>query len=57
MPNARVAKALEYFDALYRVEALAIGDLPAGLTRADYTYDLWQKHRGAAAGRLACRGA
>lgn len=44
MPNARVAKALEYFQALYRVEALAKGDLPAGLTRADYTYDLRQKH-------------
>ena len=44
MPNARVAKALEYFQALYRVEALAKGDLPAGQTRADYTYDLRQKH-------------
>jgi transposase len=43
-PNARVAKALEYFLALYRVEALAKGDLPAGQTRADYTYDLRQKH-------------
>jgi hypothetical protein len=43
-PNARVAKALEYFQALYRVEALAKGDLPAGQTRADYTYDLRQKH-------------
>jgi transposase len=43
-PNARVAKALEYFQALYRVEALAKGDLPAGLTRGDYTYDLRQKH-------------
>lgn len=44
MPNARVAKALEYFQALYRVEALAKGDLPAGKTRVDYTYDLRQKH-------------
>jgi len=43
-PNARVAKALEYFQALYRVEALAKGDLPAGQTRADYTYGLRQKH-------------
>lgn len=43
-PNARVAKALEYFQALYRVEALAKGDLPADITRADYTYDLRQQH-------------
>lgn len=43
-PNARVAKALEYFQALYRVEALAKGDLPAGLTRADYAYGLRKKH-------------
>ncbi|MEX3968948.1 IS66 family transposase, partial [Paraburkholderia sp. EG286B] len=43
-PNARVAKALEYFQALYRVEALAKGDLPAGKTRAEYTYELRQKH-------------
>lgn len=43
-PNARVAKALEYFQALYRVEALAKGDLPAGQTRADYTYRLRQQH-------------
>lgn len=44
VPNARVAKALEFFQALYRVEALANGNLPAGLTRVDYTYDLRQKH-------------
>jgi transposase len=43
-PNARLAKVLEYFQALYRVEALAKGDLPAGQTRADYTYDLRQKY-------------
>ncbi|VVD30245.1 IS66 family transposase [Paraburkholderia dioscoreae] len=43
-PNARVAKALEYFQALYRVEALAKGNLPAGQTRADYTYRLRQQH-------------
>jgi transposase len=43
-PNARVAKALEYFQALYRVEALAKGDLPAGQTRPDYTYRLRQQH-------------
>ncbi|MGF6483409.1 hypothetical protein QFZ91_005636 [Paraburkholderia sp. JPY419] len=35
-PNARVARALEYFQVLYRVEALTKGDLPAGQTRADY---------------------
>jgi transposase len=43
-PNARVAKALEYFQALYRVEALAKGELPDGQTRPDYTYGLRQKH-------------
>jgi len=43
-PNARVAKALEYFQILYRVEALAKGDLPDGQSRADYTYRLRQQH-------------
>ncbi|NUX58482.1 IS66 family transposase [Paraburkholderia youngii] len=43
-PNARVARALEYFQALYRAEALAKGDLPAGQTRADYAYRLRQLH-------------
>ena len=44
VPNARVEKALEYFRQLYRVEALAKDDLPAGRTRAEYTYELRQKH-------------
>jgi transposase len=43
-PSARVAKALEYFQALYQVEALAKGDLPDGETRAGYTYRLRQEH-------------
>ena len=43
-PNARVAKALEYFQSLYRVEALAKGDLPEGETRTSYTYRLRQQH-------------
>jgi transposase len=43
-PSARVAKALEYFQALYQVEALAKGELPDGETRADYTYRLRQEH-------------
>lgn len=43
-PSPRVAKALEYFQALYQVEALAKGKLPDGETRADYTYRLRQQH-------------
>jgi transposase len=43
-PSARVAKALEYFQALYQVEALAKGDLPDGETRVGYTYRLRQEH-------------
>lgn len=43
-PSLRVAKALEYFQALYQVEALARGELPDGETRVDYTYRLRQQH-------------
>lgn len=43
-PSPRVAKALEYFQALYQVEALARGELPDGETRVDYTYRLRQQH-------------
>lgn len=42
--NARVAMAPEYFQAPYRVGALANGDLSVSQTRADYTYDLRQQH-------------
>jgi transposase len=43
-PSARVPKALEYFQSLYQVEALAKADLPEGETRVDYTYRLRQEH-------------
>lgn len=43
-PNPRVTKALEYFQALYQVEALAKGELPGGETRVGYTYRLRQQH-------------
>lgn len=43
-PSPRVAKAIEYFQALYQVEALAKGELPDGETRVDYTYRLRQQH-------------
>lgn len=43
-PSPRVAKALEYFQALYQVEALAKGELPDGESRVDYTYRLRQQH-------------
>ncbi len=43
-PSPRVAKALEYFQALYQVEALAKGELPNGETRVDYMYRLRQHH-------------
>lgn len=43
-PSPRVAKALEYFQALYRVEALARGELPEGETRVEYTYRLRKQH-------------
>lgn len=43
-PSPRVAKALEYFQALYQVEALAKGELPDGETRVGYTCRLRQQH-------------
>ncbi|CAJ0785286.1 IS66 family transposase [Ralstonia chuxiongensis] len=43
-PSARVTKALEYFQALYQVEALAKGKLPEDETRIGYTYRLRQQH-------------
>jgi transposase len=43
-PDGRARKALEYFKALYQVETLAHGKLPAGQTREDYTYRLRQQH-------------
>jgi hypothetical protein len=43
-PGGRAAQALEYFKALYQVEALAKADLPEGKTRANYTYQLRQQH-------------
>jgi transposase len=43
-PSPRVAKALEYFQALYQVETLAKGELPDGETRVEYTYRLRQQH-------------
>jgi len=39
-PSPRVAKALEYFQALYQVEALAKGELPDGETRVGYRHRL-----------------
>ncbi|MFP3614595.1 IS66 family transposase, partial [Paraburkholderia sp. SIMBA_050] len=43
-PGGRAAQALEYFKALYQVEALAKADLPEGETRVDCTYRLRQQH-------------
>ncbi len=43
-PSPRVAKALEYFQALYQVEARAKGKLPDGETRGGYTHRLRQQH-------------
>jgi hypothetical protein len=43
-PSPRVTRALEYFQALYQLEALAKGELPDGETRVDYTYRLRQQH-------------
>ncbi|WP_367395284.1 IS66 family transposase [Cupriavidus sp. Agwp_2] len=43
-PGARVLKALEYFKALYQVEALAKAELPEGETRVNYRYRLRQQH-------------
>jgi transposase len=43
-PDGRSKQALEFFRALYQVETLASGTLPAGVTRVDYTYRLRQEH-------------
>uniref|UniRef100_UPI002028D33C IS66 family transposase n=2 Tax=Caballeronia TaxID=1827195 RepID=UPI002028D33C len=43
-PGARIEKALEFFQALYQVEALARQDRPEGESRVDYTYRLRQQH-------------
>ena len=43
-PGGRALAALAYFKALYQVETLARKELPEGLTRADYTYQLRQEH-------------
>lgn len=43
-PGGRAAQALEYFKALYQVEALAKADLPEGKMRVNYTYQLRQQH-------------
>ncbi|MGF6633869.1 IS66 family transposase [Paraburkholderia sp. MM6662-R1] len=43
-PGGRAGQALEYFKALYQVEALAKADMPEGETRVDYTYRLRQQH-------------
>ncbi|HEY2624757.1 MAG TPA: IS66 family transposase [Dyella sp.] len=43
-PGGRAAQALEYFKALYQVEALAKADPPQGETRVDHTYRLRQQH-------------
>ncbi|HJW57936.1 MAG TPA: IS66 family transposase [Burkholderiaceae bacterium] len=43
-PGGRAAQALEYFKALYHVETLAKGDVPAGEMRVAHTYRLRQQH-------------
>lgn len=43
-PSERIAQALEFIKVLYRVEALAKGELPEGETRHAYTYRLRQMH-------------
>ena len=43
-PGGRAAQALEYFKALYQVEALVRADLPEGESRVDHTYRLRQQH-------------
>ncbi|KVX96447.1 hypothetical protein WL11_26960 [Burkholderia ubonensis] len=43
-PSPRVTKALEFFQALYQVEALAKQTLPEGETLTDYRYRLRQQH-------------
>jgi len=42
--DGRAKQALEMIGRLYKVEALAKGELPAGRTRAEYTYSLRQQH-------------
>lgn len=43
-PSPRITKALEFFQALYQVEALAKQTLPEGETLTDYRYRLRQQH-------------
>jgi transposase len=43
-PGGRASQALEYFKALYQVEALAKADPPEGETRVEYTHRLRQQH-------------
>ena len=43
-PGGRPQKGLEFFAQLYRVEALARGELPSDETRANHTFKLRQKH-------------
>jgi transposase len=43
-PSARITRALEFFQTLYQVEALARQTLPEGETLADYRYRLRQQH-------------
>ncbi|CAG9185881.1 IS66 family transposase ISBmu30 [Cupriavidus pampae] len=43
-PSARLRTALDYFKALYQLEALVKGEVPEGETRVDYTYRLRQQH-------------
>jgi hypothetical protein len=43
-PSPRITRALEFFQALYQVEALAKQTLPEGEALADYRYRLRQQH-------------
>ncbi|EIF32079.1 transposase [Burkholderia sp. Ch1-1] len=43
-PSPRITRALEFFQALYQVEALAKQTLPDGETMADHRYQLRQQH-------------
>lgn len=42
--DGRARQALDMIGRLYQIEALAKGQLPAGCSRADYTYALRQQH-------------
>lgn len=42
--DGRARQALDMIGRLYQIEALAKGELPAGSSRADYTYALRQQH-------------